>query len=273
MLIYKITSPTNKVYIGQTTRTLEARKADHYKDYKRPCRLNPLYADMIKYGFKNFKFEVIQENIKSQEELDEAERYWISFYDSCNCDKGYNQDSGGRTGGTKSLETKIKIGETTKAKWVNQETASRMLNGLKKGTETAKQKAAQNFVKCICEYCGKEFYLKPFEAKERRYCSNECCNQDNKQNGKFNAMSEKAAIKIHQGNVDNKKKIKDTILKWCLENKDLVKNCPKNKISTTLSGLFDILYNEYGLKDRRSYYLCFGSKSLKDFLEQLQLSI
>lgn len=273
MLIYKITSPTNKIYIGQTTRELRNRISEHKKDYKRTCKACPLYEDMKIYGFENFEFEIIQDNISSQASLDEAERYWISFYNTLDSEKGYNQDSGGKSGNTKSASTKNKIGESSKNKWKNEDVASKMLEGLRKGTETVKKNASHNFVKCVCEHCGKEFYLKPFESKNRKYCSIQCLDDHNKSSNLMQEISKLSAIKAHQTNVDNKNEIKFFILQWCSKHKDLVLNCPKNKISSTLSELFSILEKEYGFKDKRSYYLCFNVKSLKDFLTAIQNSI
>jgi len=52
-----------------------------------------LYLAIRKYGIKNFEFKVIQKNIKTREELDKAEIYWIHFYDSYL--HGYNATFGG----------------------------------------------------------------------------------------------------------------------------------------------------------------------------------
>ena len=46
-----------------------------------------------KYGFEDFAFEVIERC--PIHELDERERFWISFYDTTNREKGYNFESGG----------------------------------------------------------------------------------------------------------------------------------------------------------------------------------
>ena len=48
---------------------------------------------MRKYGIENFTFEIIEEC--SQEQLNEREIYWISYYDSFNKEKGYNMTPGG----------------------------------------------------------------------------------------------------------------------------------------------------------------------------------
>lgn len=96
MLIYKATNIINgKVYIGQTTKTLEERKATHKKDSK---HLNTFFYRAIrKYGWDAFKWEIIHDNIASEDELDELEIYYIKKYNSFdNPLKGYNTQSGGR---------------------------------------------------------------------------------------------------------------------------------------------------------------------------------
>jgi len=73
--IYKITSPTNKIYIGQST-DIE----DRWKRYNRlNCKRQPrLYNSLIKYGSKNHKFEVIEEC--EVDNLLERETHWKIFY-------------------------------------------------------------------------------------------------------------------------------------------------------------------------------------------------
>lgn len=89
--IYKITNIiNNKVYIGQTTKTVEARWKQHKKaslDKK-----YSLYYAMRKYGIDNFKIETIEQC--KDEELNEKEIEWIAFYDSYH--NGYNMTIGGR---------------------------------------------------------------------------------------------------------------------------------------------------------------------------------
>lgn len=86
--IYKITSPSGRVYIGQSQNI-----SKRFTFYKRPVpcdRLKSqsrLYASLIKYTPKNHVFEIIEEcNVDS---LNERERYWQEFYDVCG-KKGLN---------------------------------------------------------------------------------------------------------------------------------------------------------------------------------------
>ena len=97
-IIYKITNILdNKIYIGQTTESLQKR-------FSRHCgyQLNDgthLHNAMKKYGITNFYIEQIDSAI-NQEELDEKEIYWIRFYNSCDENIGYNiKNTKGKCGG------------------------------------------------------------------------------------------------------------------------------------------------------------------------------
>lgn len=94
MLIYKATNLiNNKVYIGQTHKTLEERIKRHKNDYQR--RDSYFYRAIRKYGWENFKWEVIDDSAITDEELNKLEKYYIKMYNSFdNKDKGYNSTSG-----------------------------------------------------------------------------------------------------------------------------------------------------------------------------------
>jgi group I intron endonuclease len=107
--IYKITNVINsKVYIGQA-KIPKNRKYQHWKEGHKPNSKNHLYRSMSTYGVENFKFEIIEEcNIDN---VDDRERYWISYYESCDPDIGYNRETGGKRGKMKvfSEEEKKRI--------------------------------------------------------------------------------------------------------------------------------------------------------------------
>lgn len=93
MLIYKITNDVNsKLYIGQTTKTLEQRIQNHRNSFVSGVD-NHLYRAMRKYGWDKFHFEVIAE-VTDQDTLDELEAYYISKYDTIR--NGYNMAPGGK---------------------------------------------------------------------------------------------------------------------------------------------------------------------------------
>ena len=98
-IIYRATNLTNgKCYIGQTTGGLHRRCLAHLNESKRiksGC-YNTLFSRALrKYGFENFKWEVLYENI-SKDQLNLAEICAVygndSFYD------GYNLTAGGDGG-------------------------------------------------------------------------------------------------------------------------------------------------------------------------------
>jgi group I intron endonuclease len=104
--IYKITSPANKIYIGQS-RNFEKRM-HFYKSVT--CKSQTLlYNSLKKYGFENHKIEIIHEC--SIEELDNLEIYYIDLYNSFNSDNGLNLKEGGGSNAKLSDFTKRKLRE------------------------------------------------------------------------------------------------------------------------------------------------------------------
>ena len=91
-IIYKATNIINgKSYIGQTTNFV-VRKSYH-KRLKGQCWV--FYRAIKKYGFNNFKWEIIEEDI-DEDELDEKEIYYIAKFGTYVGDGGYNLTHGGR---------------------------------------------------------------------------------------------------------------------------------------------------------------------------------
>lgn len=89
-IVYKHTSPSNKVYIGITKQTLKARWKNG-KGYKNNEHFT--YA-IKKYGEENFKHEILFDNLTLEEaKIKEIET--IALYDSTNKNKGYNKTIGG----------------------------------------------------------------------------------------------------------------------------------------------------------------------------------
>lgn len=272
MLIYLITNNFNNlVYVGQARKSLENRIYWYKKDLVlKKDKPNAIVKVMQEHGFENFSFTILEDNIDDQSILDERERYWINYYQSNNPDKGYNKDTGGISGGFKSKDTKALIGKTTKDKWGNEDTASRMREGLRKGTETVKKNALSNFITLTCLNCGKEFKVKPFQAKTKKFCSNKCSGEYFRNSGQAKKVSELAAIKARQHNIDSKQEVKQYMIDWTTEHKDIVSNCPLNKITRTLRPMLKTIERKYNIKDIRTLFICFGVKNRKDFLSALQ---
>jgi group I intron endonuclease len=88
--IYKITSPKNKIYIGQSINIYS-----RWNEYKRlDCEGQILlYRSLVKYGVKTHKFEIIHECLR--EELNNLEEYYINLFQCFNNIHGLNLKSGG----------------------------------------------------------------------------------------------------------------------------------------------------------------------------------
>lgn len=102
--IYKIISPSNRIYIGQSIKIEDRIKS--YKNIK--CKEQPkLYKSLLKYGFENHKIEILIECNESK--LNELERHYQEEYDSIenglNCIYTKTNDRSGKS----SEETKLKI--------------------------------------------------------------------------------------------------------------------------------------------------------------------
>lgn len=91
--IYIIKNNINdKVYIGQTTNTIEERFKNHIKKSTIKSRKYKLYNAFKKYGIENFFIEPLETNIPI-ENLNNKEIFYIEKYDSF--DNGYNSTKGG----------------------------------------------------------------------------------------------------------------------------------------------------------------------------------
>jgi group I intron endonuclease len=109
--VYKITSPSGRVYIGQSVNL-----AKRFKQYKRlDCKFqSKLYNSLLKYGVDAHKFEIIAECMPN--ELNALEAYYVDFYQSFNTEHGMNLKQGGSAQGEHSDETKRKISIGNKGK-------------------------------------------------------------------------------------------------------------------------------------------------------------
>ena len=111
--IYKITSPTNKVYIGQSIDI--KRRFKTYKSINKSKEQIKIHRSFLKYGIDKHKFEIICECEIS--ELNDKERYYQDFYDAIgenglNC----NLTTSSYRNGKHSEETKLKISIANKGK-------------------------------------------------------------------------------------------------------------------------------------------------------------
>lgn len=102
--IYKCTNLiNNKIYIGQTTRTIKQRWNEHIK-FDTTKRYNTVFDCAInKYGKENFKVEELEKVYSDTKDtlvsiLNDLEKFYIHEYNSLIDNRaGYNVDEGGQT--------------------------------------------------------------------------------------------------------------------------------------------------------------------------------
>lgn len=195
-LVYKHTSPNNKIYIGITSKTAEERWRNRYRSNKH------FSAAINKYGWENIKHEILFENL-TKEEAETIEINLIKEYDSANPLKGYNIAKGGHSnsGFCHSEKSKSKIRDSLKGKKhtpKRRENESKALLKLWRNEEYKKKMAASHvgksrgkencFSKTLYQYSLENKLIKVFESVgeaeretgiDHRQIS-DCCNHKQK---------------------------------------------------------------------------------------------
>ena len=145
--VYKHTAPNGKVYIGITSQSVNRRwqNGKHYETNKFFKRA------ILKYGWDNFKHEIIASNL-SQKEACELEIMLIESIKSRNPKYGYNICSGGEKGSighTVSDETKEKLRVANLGKKLSGETKRKISEHSKTISHIEEGKKKSKAVKCI----------------------------------------------------------------------------------------------------------------------------
>ena len=149
--IYKITSPSGKIYIGQSV-NIERRFLDYKKSLKKTQI--KLYNSLKKYGYKNHIFEIIEEC--SVELLNERERYYQDFF---NC-----VENGLNCRYTRTNEKSGKLSKETINKLKNKNVDYLKGNSFRKGikhSEEIKQKIRNTLI----ENSKKDNYFNAMKGK------------------------------------------------------------------------------------------------------------
>jgi group I intron endonuclease len=166
--IYKITSKTGKIYIGQAI-DIDTR----WKQYSRLiCKhQRRLYNSLLKHGVESHVFEVVEECL--EQDLNERERYWQEYYN---------------TVGSKGLNCRL-TQSTDKSGKLSKETVRKMCES-KKGSFKKRQQAmlGKNTVKIRCITDGKIFAsikeaTEYYNLKWRRYIEDVCAGRRSSTHG------------------------------------------------------------------------------------------
>lgn len=265
MIIYKATNLKNgKVYIGQTKHSLEYRMRQHERQaLSATMKKGYFHEALAKYGFEAFKWEKIDE-ADTQKVLDELEIRYITEYRSTEKEFGYNLKKGGKEGGLYNEECKRRLGESTKKKWQNPDVAARMKEGLRKGVETAKEKAKYFWEERECPFCGKTFKVKPHWKK--KYCSKECESKGGREARLKNGL---LGNKVYAELYEEERKTRCfKLFEWVRENIDTIKDAKFNNLT------FIKEINDYvGVHDDRTSAKLVGCSYRRDFIRFLQTLI
>lgn len=133
-IVYQHISPSGKYYIGITSSSIEKRAGDggvNYLKKNKSCKFvhDHFARAIIKYGWNNFKHEIISDNLTKSEACAQ-EQFWIAFYKERGI--SYNNTAGGEGirdyKFTKEQIEKLRISHT----------------GLKQSGETVAKRAAHN---------------------------------------------------------------------------------------------------------------------------------
>jgi len=112
-VIYKISFPNEKFYLGQT-KNFYTRMANHKKTAKNKETHTPLYNAIRKHGWDTLNIEILTTCLP--EDVDDLERLYISKYKSTNRKFGYNLDTGGVLNKQHSAATRKKISSANRNK-------------------------------------------------------------------------------------------------------------------------------------------------------------
>lgn len=173
--IYKIVSPSGKVYIGQS-RNIEKRFKNYQNGGKWISEQRKLYNSLNKYGSENHQYIIQEECI--EDIINEREIYWIKHYDAVK--QGLNIKDGG-LGGKWTDESKKRLSDALTGKKQSEETIEKRrkkIKGLTRSPESrlniskGKTGVPVTWGEKIKESKLKNPYIPSEEVKlKQRYCN------------------------------------------------------------------------------------------------------
>jgi group I intron endonuclease len=149
-VIYLITNTVNgKPYVGQA-RSLWERWNGHCKSArssKKRDRDLPIHRALRKYGEDKFTLRIIERDVPTAKQLNKLETVWVFLMNS-KAPNGYNLNDGGgcQRGWKPSKETRRKIGDGNRGKYVSPEVCQKISDAGKGRvhSETTKRKMSRS---------------------------------------------------------------------------------------------------------------------------------
>ncbi len=145
--IYIIQHKINlKIYVGLTNNV--SRRWSHHKFLSKNLtkKPQPIHQAMHLDGFDFYRFTVIEQH-SFKEDAEEAEKFYIAFFQTRNEDLGYNRAIGGKDicGWSHTEESKLKISASAKLRKLSPEHKAKLIASIKgiKHTEERKEKVSK----------------------------------------------------------------------------------------------------------------------------------
>ena len=184
--LYQHTNLINgKIYIGQTRQKPTTRWGSNGSGYKHN---KVFYADIQKYGWDNFKHEILGEKL-TKKQVDYMERRFIAFLNLQNKEIGYNIAPGGNLR-ILTPEAREKIRQSKMGHTVSEETRKKISLAKKGTTHTTSEETREKIrQKMLGRIISKETKKKISEAKKGKVPWNK---------GKTNIYSEETLKKISE---------------------------------------------------------------------------
>lgn len=192
-IVYLVTNTANgKEYVGQTIKTLIARKMGHLRDARTRSDRTPFSRAIRKYGAECFTWQMLMV-CSSRADLDATERAYIGILGTKK-PEGYNLTDGGkgivgysREGKPLSAEHKRKISEGLTGRTLSVEHTRKMSEALKGKQGQAHSAEAKRKI-------GEAFKGKPLSLEHRRKLSEALKGKPSSMKGRTHSAETKRKI-------------------------------------------------------------------------------
>lgn len=134
--VYKHTTPSGKVYIGQTKQKPEKRWQNG-KGYAYGTN-DYFYNAIKKYGWENIEHKILRSGL-TKDEAEKLEIEFIAKYKTTSREFGYNIDSGGNSCGKHTKEYKIRMSHIQKEIWEGDEERREKMSKMRLGTHLSEK--------------------------------------------------------------------------------------------------------------------------------------